>query len=551
MKKSQRTTTASRRQQNSSGDLPLYLMRLFTAVWVFLIMAVLPLYMHNGYYDIGDVKWAFFVTVTWGIRGNGLFIPAFIPLMVILLIWYAFCRRMTPSDIFRGLQNCSVTDIFAAFYAAAVVLSYLFSPYKQDAFWGSEGFYMGFAAQISFILIYFLISRFWHKNFFPIAAGLAAFAVVCLIGNLNRFNIDPLHVYTLLTEEDKVFFLSTLGQSSWYSCYLCLPYSTAVFLYWHSKKSLSRMASLVCLVLGSFAIVTLNADSAFAALAVMLFLLLYFSTGSRRLLQRLSEILIVILLSWRAAGFLQLLFPGNAVLPGKLCIFLSQSPFLYIPLAAAILFRFSLLRTQNSSGLSQKKPGNPAKIRKILLWSAAGFIGLLLVYIILNSKGKLPASLSTRNSYLTFTDLWGNSRGSIWQACAQTFSALLHDSPLHALFGAGPDCFFRIVYDKCGNMLHAYWGSGGYSINNAHNEYLHTLLSTGIAGLTIYLGLLITAIRRFSAHCTEKPALIAILLAVTSYAVQNIVCYQTVTSTPLFFIALGIGEYMLQNMKST
>lgn len=53
-----------------------------------------------------------------------------------------------------------------------------------------------------------------------------------LLGILHRFSIDPLGMYQGLDESWQLLFLSTIGQASWYSGYVCvaLTAGAAVFL---------------------------------------------------------------------------------------------------------------------------------------------------------------------------------------------------------------------------------------------------------------------------------------------------------------------------------
>ena len=69
-------------------------------------------------------------------------------------------------------------------------------------------------AQLSFVLLYFFVSRFgrWYRSILA-ALGAASF-VVFGIGILHRLMIDPIGYYEGLTYEKKAQFLSTLGQAT-------------------------------------------------------------------------------------------------------------------------------------------------------------------------------------------------------------------------------------------------------------------------------------------------------------------------------------------------
>ena len=83
--------------------------------------------------------------------------------------------------------------------------------------------------------------------------------------------------------------------------------------------------------------------------------------------------------------------------------------------------------------------------------------------------------------YIVFNDNWGTNRGFAWRISWENFK----NFPLiHKIFGFGPDTFGIITtfnnYKEMSEIYHV-------TFDNAHNEYLHFLLTIGAAGLTAYL----------------------------------------------------------------
>ena len=109
--------------------------KIIASVYVLLILAMLPVYMKDGMNMIGDAKYIFYRNAS----------------MTLLPLWFlgtaaAFLyRRRKKEVLFPG--RFSVTDFFAAAFAVGSSLSYLFSDYKDTAFWGYPGWYMGLTAQ--------------------------------------------------------------------------------------------------------------------------------------------------------------------------------------------------------------------------------------------------------------------------------------------------------------------------------------------------------------------------------------------------------------------
>ena len=99
----------------------------------------------------------------------------------------------------------------------------------------------------------------------------------CLLAILNRFSVDPFGFYVGVDERYHLLFLSTLGQATWYSSYLCtiLPVAMAMFIY--EKRTRYRSFYVVYILVGAVSLVTQNSDSAYVALAAAILTLFAFA----------------------------------------------------------------------------------------------------------------------------------------------------------------------------------------------------------------------------------------------------------------------------------
>lgn len=95
-----------------------------------------------------------------------------------------------------------------------------------------------------------------------------------MLGILHRFSIDPLGMYQGLDESWQLLFLSTIGQASWYSGYVCVALTAGATVFFIAKDNRIRTAAGLYCMLGFGTVVTQNSDSAFAAM-VFLFLGLF------------------------------------------------------------------------------------------------------------------------------------------------------------------------------------------------------------------------------------------------------------------------------------
>lgn len=176
------------------------------AVFVFALFALYPLYFQNRYANMGNAKYDFFKTAY----------TIFIPVMLLSCLCYLFLKRkvLLIKTIFREMV---LADWFILAYVIACWISYWLSDYKDTAFWGYDGWFMGVMTQTVFVLLYFFVSRWflWHWSYWWFIT--VPSAIVFLLGILHRFNVDPLKMYDGLDESIKILFLSTLGQATWYS----------------------------------------------------------------------------------------------------------------------------------------------------------------------------------------------------------------------------------------------------------------------------------------------------------------------------------------------
>lgn len=85
---------------------------------------------------------------------------------------------------------------------------------------------------------------------------------------------------------------------------------------------------------------------------------------------------------------------------------------------------------------------------------------------------------------------------------------------------------------------------GDKVLTNAHNEWLTTLINTGVFGALSHIGIYVTATRRYLGAWQHNYLLVGAAASVVSYMAYNFFCYQQVCCTPFVFLVMGIGEYI-------
>ncbi len=505
-----------------------------TGIWCFLILTVFPLYMKDHYVKLGDGKYGFFL---WS--GLLLLVPAAL----------FFCGTLLCAGSERKL---GALDLAMLLYLGAALLSWVFSVDRTRAFTGANGWFMGLGTQLLFVLSYFLISRLPLPRTLLFAGHFFGSSLVFLLGLLNRFGIDPLGVYDGLNDSLRLLFLSTVGQASWYSGYLCTVLTVGVTVFFVSHSPVVRFFAGLHCVLGFSGAVTQNSDSAFFSLGFLFFGLFLASCDDPDRMECFFETVLLMLGSFKLMGVLQLFFPQRAVKLGAVSEFFSQSTATWLLFAAvALLYAAFLYFRLRRPDLSMTSIGK--RLRKI---SAAAVLFLLAAYplaVFFNTSGLLQDwfGFQSRNQYLLFDRQWGNSRGFIWFFTLQAFWALPFG---RKLVGVGCDCFSAYCYRdaQLGARLHHFFGQN-QTLTNAHNEFLNLLFCMGIVGLLAFCLLLAVAFCRFFRARQKTPLALMGALAVLAYAAHNFFCYQQICCAPYLFLILGLAENLMKykSEKST
>lgn len=496
-------------------------------IYLFVLLVISPYYMIDKYSKLGRAKFELF-------RNSSLLL---LGLMILLLLVYLL---VSARDIKWSNLKLSMPDKFVLLYFAATLLSFALSSYKSDAFWGIRGWSMGLFSQGVFILIYFFISRFLEHEYPVLLMGGIATTGVFLLGILHRFLIDPFGLYEGLDENLRIQFLSTLGQATWYSSFLCVCFPVAMGIYWFARNRMMKLFSGLYIAVAMASVVTQNSDSAFFALGAVCLVLFCLSFQNRKKMLRFLELCLIILISFQFMGILRQIYWYRAVELEKLSIFLSESIQMKI-LLVVFLALYIFLRIYKNIDLTEWTFIRNA----VLIVIGMALIGTIL-FIYCNTTDILYDKFGYRNeaNYLRFDDSWGNGRGSSWKLAWKVFGEM---SIQDKLFGVGPDCFSKYVYGNpvYAQILQEKWGNS--NLINVHNEFFNSMICYGLFGVISYIGIFVAAFVRFIDK--NSPIILGAALCIVAYAGHNFFCYQQVLCTPYLFIVLGMGEAFVRKLK--
>ncbi|MBR5598222.1 MAG: O-antigen ligase family protein [Lachnospiraceae bacterium] len=551
--------------------------------YLFCMLSIFPLYYKEQYYKIGDAKFNFF----WKASIIFILVSGFFFVIKMVVGQLGFSNKwnkkgneqsystneFNENSFIKLIDNLTFLDCAVFIYGICVCLSYAFSNYKEYAFKGASGWEMGLCSQLIFVAIYFFISR--KKEYFAeiensfyikIILGLhiVSSSLVFLFGILHRFDIDPLGMYEGLNLNQKVEFLSTVGQATWFSSYVCTTFGIGLALFYISKKRWVRSIGGIYTIISFGILVTQNSDSAFISIAGIMLLLGSFSLSKIERWIRFLQILCLMWGTFAGIGILQKIFIDRAIPLDTLSVFFSQSIMTWVMFLLSLLvmmfyqryYKIEITEKHWKKGINKKKNevdlvenGNNVeklmqitqKIYRVILIVLAIGIFTTIIFIYLNTKGYLLKWFHYQNNhqYLLFNYHWGSNRGSTWIITWQAFCQM----PFYQkLFGVGPDSLSEYLYSvpDIHDLLRNLWGN--MRLTNAHNEYLNSLICYGLVGLISWCGVLFGGIMYFYKKAKENSFMIGFALCIMGYACHNIFCYQQVCCTPFLFLLLGIGE---------
>ncbi|MCD7835902.1 MAG: O-antigen ligase family protein [Lachnospiraceae bacterium] len=525
-------------------DILLVLLDIVVSLYMLLITAVLPLYFQSGYEHIGSDKSYFFRQVSFKIG---------ILAYALLLLYILFRLSAGRCSIHLIMRRLSVTDIFAVIYAVGVVLSYFCSEYKEEALIGTEKWYMGTLPQLTFVSIYFFVSRFWKKHIWIPAMALLVSCVVFLLGILNRFGIFPIDM-----KIHNAAFISTIGNINWYCGYAVTVFFAGISVWWLSASIKKAYALLFAAytAIGFATLVTQGSDSGLFTLALVLIVMLCLSARWTNML-RFAEIICILsaacVLTGLIAGYTPFgeAFEQNITEYPMVRVMTGSSITVIMAVTAfAFLLLLLLYKRGGRSNISDNAP--MFKRVRYICAGAATLAGITVtVFTVVNTcmHGSLTSGAGTAvDSILNFTIDWGSGRGASVRAAVWSFA---EQNLLHKLVGVGADCMSAYIYgsgsDRVLSVVTEKFGT--LRLTNAHNEWLTILLNQGILGVVSFAGMICSAIYRYINKREVNVIAAACGMGVLAYTLNNIFSFQTSVNTPTMFIMLGMGEGLMRNAK--
>lgn len=489
------------------------------------MFSIFLFFFRNYYFDITPAKYAFFQTATL------ILIGASMMLTCLLFI----CTKPKLTNIISALHDLSITDWgFLLMLGSHIITTFLAeNPYESWS--GSNGRQMGLLFTFLITSMYFLVSRWYRQEMSIIVVYLCSASLVTVLGIVNFFGYDPLQFSVLLSNFDIQRYLSTIGNITFFAHLICLSLPLSCVLFIHATHKNSKII-YGCFILSGFAgLFISNLDGAYLGMIAFFAFLLFDCLSSYHKMIKFIYITMLGLFTGKLLFILSLFLPDLGRGFATISYWIVSSN---ITTVALCLLTFIYIVAIRREDRFLKLPY--ARIAKSYLITLLVIIVIILSVFFYFSVIDTTSDIGVAQNYLRYNDDWGTGRGITWNRLIPLYQNDF--SFLGKLFGNGLDSVRSL-------MVNNYTAGDIAAYDNAHNEYIQYLVTSGIVGLISYLILFISIQVRLYKHGKQDPLMIGILGCLIAHGMQAITGLNQPITTPLLFILIAMGECYLRSHK--
>lgn len=381
---------------------------------------------------------------------------------------------------------------------------------KSEAFWGYGAKCTGLLVYVTGLLCAYLLWK--HLTWTPILTWtfLLGAGIVSILQILNRWGIDPLGMYSNLVEEEKPVFISTIGQVNYNAAFNCLTIAVLLVLFMLCEELFSKIVFAVALLFAYAGGICSCSDSIYLAWIVMFYILFIYVCMHPKRWFRLAAVLLLLDAAvfgvWICWSYVrQVRFWGISALLFQMKLHWGLTILLWIFILAGSLVWWKGRRIwrQFCITLMVVLPVAMFGVFKwtIYSWQIAGEVD------------------------------WTGTRFQIWE---KSWMSFVNAPLLNKLFGYG----FNNVQQALATVGESQLGEE--IIQDAHNIFLNSLLTSGIIGTILLAGMLIGLLVKSIRLTKEKEEALFGVMIVAVYLVQGMLNGPQILTEPVYMVAFGV-----------
>lgn len=511
-------------RQSASGLSSLYLIS---------ILGFFPLIYNDYYFDILPAKYKFYYCVT-----------------LIFIICTAFFKLLETAQHKKGLsasRKINSTEYWVIAFWMVAIISTVFSDYKFEAFWGNEGRYTGLFLITLYVASFLIVSRNLKFKNWMLVVFLASSILVCAFGITDYFRMDILDFKKRIDPNQADVFVSTMGNINAYTAFIAYFMAMAATLYTTMEKGgIKRIITYVSMVISFFALIMGNSDNAYLSLGALFALLPFFvykrQGGMKRFIITMASFLSTI----KLIDLINAAMGSRVIGIDGLFEIISSSNFLLGIIFILWVVYIVLEMLDHLPFKAMDKYLNcPIRVF-IIVWCMLLVLTTgILAYLLYDSNvNHNYDAFGAVGKYLYFSEDWGSGRANIWKLALQYFKSF---SIPQKIIGFGPETFGILMV----NNDYADIRMTGVIYDNAHNEYIHLLITMGISGVLSYLLFLGTSIKRILKNMNKNKYLAPIAMAIICYSAQAFVNISSPVTSPYLWLLLAVGNSICMNHQET
>lgn len=512
---------ANKKNKNTGADTK-FGFSVIMGVFALVMLCIFPVVYHDFYFDILETKYQFYCISAIS--------------MIVLMAGYGLWTGVLIDGLKEFKLKDEIKKLSAADWAMIVfwfahVVSWLLCDYRWEAFWGTSGRYNGVFLITIYMIVYFLVTRFFEFRKWYLDAFLAVSLFVCFFGITDFFKGDLLGFKVHMMDEQKSVYTSTFGNINTYTIYAGTVLCVAMMLFTQAKEIKHLIWYFVVMMLSAVALIMGNSDSAYLTLAALFgFSPLYLfrtKTGMRRYLASVAAFLTAtVFVGWICETYAENVYGISGV-------FNLLVGFGALPGATAALW---LVVGGWSVAFMKKKEEKKEEVSRVFVYAwmlVIAAVAAVVAYVLYDANIAGNAEkYAAVSRYVVFNDDWGTSRGWAWIRTMQLYNHIL--TVPQKMFGYGADTLQLL-------MMQYFPPKGNVVFDSVHNEYLHFLVTTGLVGMISYIVFLGASVIRMMKQMKDRPEVLTVMIVIAAYAVQAVVNINLPVVFPLIFQLLAMG----------